>query len=104
MSYLCYLCLFAYSDVQHILCFVFRRIVYSMLSGSLVCLFLIASSLLSNVYYNKACLVGKEQNEKHNTTLAERFRNSIQKLQRDTKYIPSLGTGECSTGSNPQSC
>ena len=75
-----------------------------MLPGSLAFLFLFVSSLVSNVYYNKACLVGKEQNEKHNTTLAERFRNPIQKLQRDAKSILSLDTGECSTDSNPQSC
>jgi hypothetical protein len=38
MSYLRYLCLFAYSGVQHIVlcfCFVFLRIVYSMLPVSL---------------------------------------------------------------------
>ena len=50
-----------------------------MLPCSLAFLFLFVSSLLSNVYYNKACLVGKEQNEKHNTTLANdseiQFRN-----------------------------
>jgi hypothetical protein len=40
MSYLPYLCLFAYSDVQHILC-VFPRLVYYMLSVSLDCPFLI---------------------------------------------------------------
>ena len=42
MSYLCYLCLFAYSDVQHILCCVFVRF-------SLYCLPYVASfSGLSN--------------------------------------------------------
>jgi hypothetical protein len=50
MSYLRYLCLFAYSGVQHILCCVFRRIVYSMLSVSLDYPFLIAPSVFSNVY------------------------------------------------------
>jgi len=42
MSYLRYLCLFAYSDVQHILCcvcFVFLRLVYPMLPFSLDCQF-----------------------------------------------------------------
>jgi len=34
MSYLHYLCLFAYSGVQHILCCVFFRIVYPMLPVS----------------------------------------------------------------------
>ena len=41
MSYLRYLCLFAYSGVQHILCYVFvsffLRVVYPMLSVSLDC-------------------------------------------------------------------
>ena len=42
MSYLCYLCLFAHSGVQHVVlcfCFVFRRIVYPMLPVSLDCPF-----------------------------------------------------------------
>jgi len=52
MSYLPYLCLFAYIDVQHILCcvFVFLRLVYPMLLVSLDCPFLIAPSVFSNVY------------------------------------------------------
>jgi len=33
MSYLRYLCLFVYSGVQHILCFVFHRLVHSMFSS-----------------------------------------------------------------------
>ena len=47
MSYLRYLCLFAHSGVQHILCFcfVFLRLVYPMLPVSL----LIAPSVFSNV-------------------------------------------------------
>ena len=48
MSYLCYLCLFAYSGVQHILCVL--RLVYHMLPVSLNCAFLIAPSVFSNVY------------------------------------------------------
>ena len=53
MSYLRYLCLYAYSGVQHILfcvlcfCFVFLRLV---LPVSLDCPFLIVPSLFSNVY------------------------------------------------------
>ena len=42
MSYLCYLCLFAYSGVQHILCsgfFFSLHLVYTMLSVSLCCVF-----------------------------------------------------------------
>jgi len=52
MSYLHYLCLFAYSDVQHILCFCFvcLRLVYPMLPVSLDCLFLIAPSLFLKIY------------------------------------------------------
>jgi hypothetical protein len=37
MSYLRYLCLFAYSGVQHILCYVFLRLVCPMLPVSLDC-------------------------------------------------------------------
>ena len=47
--YLRYLCLFAYSGVL-CFCFVSLRLVYSMLPVSLDCLFLIASSVFSNVY------------------------------------------------------
>jgi hypothetical protein len=52
MSYLCYLCLFAHSGVQHILCcvFVLFFFVLSMLPVSLDCPFLIAPSVFSNVY------------------------------------------------------
>ena len=53
MSYLGYLCMLAHSGVQHILCCVFffsLRIVYHMLPVSLNCPFLIAPSVLSNVY------------------------------------------------------
>ena len=50
MSYLRYLCLFAYtcSGVQHI--FVFLRLVYPMLPVSLDCPFLIAPSVYYNIY------------------------------------------------------
>ena len=51
MSYLCYLCLFAYSVVQHILCCGFLHPVYPMLPVSLDCPFFIAHSVFSNVYY-----------------------------------------------------
>ena len=51
MSYLCYLCLFAYSGVQqHILCCVFvgcLRLVYPMMQVSLDCPFLIAPSVIN---------------------------------------------------------
>jgi hypothetical protein len=59
VSYLHYLCLFAYSGVQHILrCgfffFVFVLcLVYPMLPVSLDCSFLIASSVFSNGYFLK---------------------------------------------------
>ena len=50
MSYLRYLCLFAHSDVQHILCCVFDlfflRLVYPMLPVSQDCQFLVAPSIL----------------------------------------------------------
>jgi len=52
MSYLRYLCLFAYSDVQHILCCVFV-LLSLMLPVSLDCPFLIAPSVfLTFSYYN----------------------------------------------------
>jgi hypothetical protein len=54
MSYLCYLCLFAYSGVQpHIvLCFWLAclRLVCPLLPVSLDCQFVIAPSIFSNVY------------------------------------------------------
>jgi len=54
MSYLRYLCMLAYSDVQHILgcvfCFAFPRRVYPMLPVSLDCPLLIAPSVFSNVF------------------------------------------------------
>ena len=50
MFYLRYLCLFAYSGVQHILCCVFLRLVYPMLPVSLDSPFLIAPTVFSNVY------------------------------------------------------
>jgi hypothetical protein len=52
MSYLRYLCLLVYSVVQHILCFCFvlLHLVYPMLPFSLYCPFLIALSVLYNVY------------------------------------------------------
>jgi hypothetical protein len=57
MSYLRYLCLFAYSGVQHILCGFKKKcivfvlcLVHPMLPGSLGCPFLIAPSVFSIVY------------------------------------------------------
>jgi hypothetical protein len=53
-----YLCLFAHSGVQHILCYDFVLLVfvlclvYTMLLVSLDCQFLIAPSVLSNVYFS----------------------------------------------------
>ena len=49
MSYLRYLCLFAYSGVQHILCYGFHRLVYPMLPASLDCPFWIVHMVFSNV-------------------------------------------------------
>ena len=47
MSYLCYMCLFAYSGVHHIFCSVFfcLRLVYQMLHVSLDCPFLFVPSV-----------------------------------------------------------
>jgi hypothetical protein len=58
MSYLRlkYLCLFAHSGVQHILCcgFVFLRLVYPMLPVYKDCPFVIPTSVFSNVYIKYA--------------------------------------------------
>jgi hypothetical protein len=57
VSYLCFLCLFAYSGVQHISCCVFVLfvfvlcIVYPVSPVSLDCLFFIALSVFSSVYF-----------------------------------------------------
>ena len=54
MSYLRYLCLFAYSGVQHILCSVFAvflRLVYPMLPFSVDYPFLIAPLIFPHVYW-----------------------------------------------------
>ena len=54
MSYLRYLCLFAYSGVQHILCCIFvsgLRLVYPMLPVSMECSFLIAPSAFFHIYF-----------------------------------------------------
>jgi hypothetical protein len=52
MSYLRYLCLFAHSDVQHMLCCVFLRLMYTMWQVSLNCPILIDPSVFSTVYLN----------------------------------------------------
>ena len=60
MSYLRYLCLFACSGVQHVLCwfffFFFLHLVYPMMTVSLDCPFLIAPSVFSNVYFEPKAL------------------------------------------------
>jgi hypothetical protein len=50
MSYLCYLCLIAYSGVQHILLIFFCHLVHPKLPASLDCPFLIAPLVISNMY------------------------------------------------------
>jgi hypothetical protein len=63
MSYLRYLCLFAYNGVQHILICVFVLfvfvlcLVFRVLSISLDCLFLISTSVFSNVYFQDGILL-----------------------------------------------
>ena len=59
MSFLCYLCLFLYSDISHTFCFLFLFFfVLStlMLEVSLDCPFLIAPSIFSNVYLKYSCV------------------------------------------------
>ena len=55
MSYLRYLCLFAQSDAKHILCcgflFCFSSPCLPKVVSSLYCLFCIAPSVLSDVYF-----------------------------------------------------
>jgi hypothetical protein len=63
MSYLRYLCLFAYSGVQHILCCVFLFCLSSScvpnVAVSQDCPFLIAPSVFSNVYFCPvSCVLG----------------------------------------------
>ena len=61
MSFLCYLCLFAYSGIKHILCcacvLFFLRLVYPMLPVSLDCPFMIAPLVFSNVYFTSSILI-----------------------------------------------
>ena len=52
MSYLSYLCLFAYSGVEHILCCVVLRLVYHMMPLSQNCPFFIPPSVFSNAYFS----------------------------------------------------
>ena len=68
------LCLFTYSGVQHILCCVFLRLVYTMLPVSLECPFLITPSVFSTIYlyleleylpYSAICLDSLSSNILH---------------------------------------
>ena len=79
MSYLRYLCLFAFICPIHIvLCFFvfFFRLVYHVLPVPLDCLFSIAPSVFSNVYYLK------EKNSQFNF-----FLNQEEIYQRSTKMF-----------------
>ena len=51
MSYLRYLCLFAHSGVQHILCCVFVFVLFFLVLCTLCCPLLIAPSVFSKVYW-----------------------------------------------------
>jgi len=79
MSYLRYLCLFAYGGVQHILCcvfcFFFLRLVYPMLPVSLDCPFLIAPSVFSK----KSLKIPKGQSE----SVYRRTQWPKEKVQKD---------------------
>ena len=57
MSYLCYLCSFVHSGVQHVLCCVFALVLFvlCLLHVALDCPFLIAPSVFPNVYPAKPC-------------------------------------------------
>ena len=90
MSYLRYLCLFAYSGVQHILCYVFIRIVYTMLPVSLDCPLLIAPSVFSNVYWYMHFINVTGLNTDlldHTATLREMIRASNLNTCMGFKYI-----------------
>jgi hypothetical protein len=70
MSYLRYLCLFAFSDVQHMLCCVFIWFFFVLctliLPVSLDCPFLIAPSVLSNIYFLwKFWILGQRKKNKN---------------------------------------
>jgi hypothetical protein len=73
MSYLCYLCLFVYNDVQHILCWFFcgffclrlvsifdfpsSSCVHFWLPVFVLCPFLIVPSVFSNTYYLQCTII-----------------------------------------------
>ena len=80
MSYLRYLCLFANSGVQHILCCVFLPPVYPMLPMFLDYPVLIAPSVFSNVYLGTVILI--------NSVLASW--NSTYKWLITAKYIKMI--------------
>ena len=67
MSYLCYLCLFVYSDVFFVLFVFVLCLVYPMLPVSLNCSFLLPPSVFSNVYSTLSakikfiCICGSEK-------------------------------------------
>ena len=66
MSYLHYLCLFAYCGVQHILCCIpCLRLVYPMLPVYLDCPFLIASSVSLMFILYKKCLKKNQSSTVH---------------------------------------
>jgi len=60
--------LLAHSSVQCIMCFVFLRLVYPMFPFSLDFLFLIASSVFSNIYFSN--------NEENNDFLYDKLSKS----------------------------
>ena len=57
MSYLRYLCLFAHSGVQYILCCVFVLFFFVVLPVSLDCSFLIAALLSSSVFISNTYFI-----------------------------------------------
>ncbi len=70
MSYLRYLCLFVYSDVQHILCCVFVLCFFVLCTLTLDCPFFIAPSVLSNVDWH-------DKDQSFQLKLTERLENRL---------------------------
>ena len=64
MSYLRYLCLFAYIGAQHIMCCVsgFFLFFFVLLPVSLDCPFLITPSVFSNIYLELYCSISAYKN------------------------------------------
>ena len=89
MSYLRDFCLFAYSGVQHILCF--PRHVYLMLPVSLDCPFLIAPSVFSNVYILRSCIFWWRKLEIYKKTTYSKATNKLYNTKMSHVHLSTDG-------------